>query len=114
MDTNRKAARWRQRRIIYNNDGDDMKEMHNHHHVHWQFLKRSGAELQFRLYVWEYSDSDELAVTLNGESMRKLQPAGAPEHMVSCWEWDYCSFHSPDWWKAHWMKSGKVDVGMQI
>ena len=45
MAANRKASRWRQRRIIYNNDGDDVKEMHNHHHVNWQFLKRSGGEL---------------------------------------------------------------------
>ncbi len=26
MDEKRKAARWRQRRIIYNNDGDDVRE----------------------------------------------------------------------------------------
>ena len=33
-----------------------------------------------------------------------------PEHMAACWEWDFCSFHSPDWWRDHWMKTGKVDV----
>ena len=27
MDEDRKKARWRRRRIIYNNDGDDVKEV---------------------------------------------------------------------------------------
>ena len=45
MNENRKAARWRQRRIIYNNDGDDVKEVQNRHEGHWQFMTRSGGEL---------------------------------------------------------------------
>ena len=45
MDESRKAARWRQRRIIYNNDGDDVREPVNHHELLWQLLKRSGGDL---------------------------------------------------------------------
>ena len=45
MSENRKVARWRQRRTIYNNDGDDVKEVQNRHEVHWQFMERSGGEL---------------------------------------------------------------------
>ena len=45
MNENRKAARWRQRRIIYNNDGDDVKEVQNRHEGHWQLMERSGGEL---------------------------------------------------------------------
>jgi SAM-dependent methyltransferase len=26
------------------------------------------------------------------------------------WEWEFCSFHSPSWWRRHWEKSGKVRV----
>jgi SAM-dependent methyltransferase len=26
------------------------------------------------------------------------------------WPWDWCSFHSPRWWRNHWEKTGLVDV----
>lgn len=26
------------------------------------------------------------------------------------WPWDWCSFHSPRWWRQHWEKMGLVDV----
>ena len=45
MNENRKAARWRRRRIIYNNDGDDVVEVKNRHDAHWQVTRRSGGEL---------------------------------------------------------------------
>ncbi|MGE3536625.1 MAG: cyclopropane-fatty-acyl-phospholipid synthase family protein [Candidatus Tectimicrobiota bacterium] len=37
--------------------------------------------------------------------------AGAPPtHLQACWEWDFCTFHSPHWWRRHWEKTGKVVV----
>ncbi|MBT6144831.1 MAG: methyltransferase domain-containing protein, partial [Gemmatimonadetes bacterium] len=33
-----------------------------------------------------------------------------PAHLQPYWVWDFCSFHSPAWWKQHWEKSGQVDV----
>ncbi len=33
-----------------------------------------------------------------------------PEHLSVYWPWDFCSFHSPEWWRRHWEKTGKVDV----
>ena len=45
MDEERRAARWRKRRLIYNNDGDDVREVQNHHDGDWQLLARSGGEL---------------------------------------------------------------------
>ena len=45
MDEKRRAARWRDRRIIYNNDGDDVREAANYHEEHWQLLKRTGGAL---------------------------------------------------------------------
>ncbi|GAC1403299.1 MAG: cyclopropane-fatty-acyl-phospholipid synthase family protein [Chloroflexota bacterium] len=36
--------------------------------------------------------------------------ARIPEHLIPYWHWDFCSFHSPDWWHAHWEKTGLVDV----
>jgi SAM-dependent methyltransferase len=35
---------------------------------------------------------------------------GLPEHLAPYWPWDFCSFHSADWWRRHWEKTGKVDV----
>jgi SAM-dependent methyltransferase len=35
---------------------------------------------------------------------------GVPEHLAPYWPWDFGSFHSPDWWRRHWEKTGKVDV----
>ena len=33
-----------------------------------------------------------------------------PKHLEPYWEWEFCSFHSPGWWRAHWEKSGQVEV----
>jgi cyclopropane fatty-acyl-phospholipid synthase-like methyltransferase len=54
------------------------------------------------------------------KTTRLLQSAGfpagldgvvcTPEHLAPYWVWDYCSFHSPQWWREHWNKTGKVEV----
>jgi SAM-dependent methyltransferase len=33
-----------------------------------------------------------------------------PKHLQDGWHWDFASFHSPDWWRQHWERIGKVDV----
>jgi cyclopropane fatty-acyl-phospholipid synthase-like methyltransferase len=33
-----------------------------------------------------------------------------PTHLVSHWNWQWWSFHSPQWWQRHWEKTGLVDV----
>lgn len=33
-----------------------------------------------------------------------------PETLAPYWEWDFCSWHGPDWWRHHWAKTGKVTV----
>lgn len=40
--------------------------------------------------------------------LRHEFPAGPPEHLAPYWDW--CSFHSPEWWQRHWEKSRQVDV----
>jgi cyclopropane fatty-acyl-phospholipid synthase-like methyltransferase len=37
-------------------------------------------------------------------------PDGPPETLRPYWEWDFCSFHSPDWWRRHWATTGLVDI----
>jgi SAM-dependent methyltransferase len=36
--------------------------------------------------------------------------ARVPEELADFWEWDYCCFHSPGWWRTHWTKTKKVAV----
>ena len=35
-----------------------------------------------------------------------------PEHLQAGWAWDFASFHSPNWWRRHWERVGKVDVNI--
>ena len=45
MEEMRKTARWRTRRIIYNNDGDDVIEVENRHDVEESLMERDRGEL---------------------------------------------------------------------
>lgn len=33
-----------------------------------------------------------------------------PTTLAPYWEWDFCCFHSPEWWQHHWNKTGKAAV----
>lgn len=33
-----------------------------------------------------------------------------PPALTPYWVWDFCSFHSPVWWRRHWQKTGLVEV----
>lgn len=33
-----------------------------------------------------------------------------PDALAPFWEWELCCFHTPDWWRTHWAKTGKVSV----
>jgi len=35
-----------------------------------------------------------------------------PVHLKQWWEWDFCCFHSPNWWRHHWAKTGLVTIEM--
>jgi cyclopropane fatty-acyl-phospholipid synthase-like methyltransferase len=37
-------------------------------------------------------------------------PEGPPESLRPYWEWQFCGFHSPNWWRRHWSKTGLVEV----
>ena len=36
--------------------------------------------------------------------------ADIPEKLQPFWDWEFCAFHTPDWWRAHWAKTGKVEA----
>ncbi len=33
-----------------------------------------------------------------------------PSHLMPYWVWDFCSLHSPAWWRRHWEKTGLLAV----
>jgi cyclopropane fatty-acyl-phospholipid synthase-like methyltransferase len=33
-----------------------------------------------------------------------------PPHLAQYWVWDFCSFHSPGWWRRHWEKTGLLEI----
>lgn len=33
-----------------------------------------------------------------------------PDELMPFWDWEFCSFHGPEWWRTHWEKTGKVRV----
>ena len=33
-----------------------------------------------------------------------------PEHLSRFWNWEFWSFHSANWWRRHWAKTGLVEV----
>jgi len=37
-------------------------------------------------------------------------PDEVPAHLAPYWDWEFWSFHSPQWWDRHWAKTGKVRV----
>jgi len=37
-------------------------------------------------------------------------PDGPPQALRPFWEWEFASFHSPEWWRRHWSKTGLVEV----
>jgi SAM-dependent methyltransferase len=64
------------------------------------------------LYLGKYAKlvkpGGQIGIVVPG-LMQELD-AGVPEHLLPYWEWEFCSLHSPEWWRRHWEKTGKVDV----
>jgi len=74
------------------------------------------------LDAYHYFGTDDLYV---GYLSRFLRPGGRlgivspgmtreieepPAPLRPWWEWAFCSFHSPGWWRRHWAKTGRVEV----
>jgi SAM-dependent methyltransferase len=36
--------------------------------------------------------------------------ARVPDQLAPYWDWEFCCFHGPDWWRSHWEKTGKVRI----
>jgi SAM-dependent methyltransferase len=49
-----------------------------------------------------------LAVVVPG--LREEPDVIPPPGLAEVWDWDFCSFHSPAWWRRHWEKTGLAQV----
>jgi hypothetical protein len=49
---------------------------------------------------------------LHREGLAHEFDADPPTHLASIWarEWEFWSFHSPEWWRRHWSRTGLVDI----
>ena len=74
------------------------------------------------LDAYQYFGTDDLYL---GTITKFLKPGGrlgimvpglaheidaVPDAIKPWWEWDFCCFHSPEWWRKHWSKTGLVTV----
>jgi SAM-dependent methyltransferase len=79
-------------------------------------------DLVVSLDAYHYFGTDDLYI---GALSRLIRPGGRigivvpgvkqeleaiPEVLAPYWQWDFCSFHSPAWWRRHWDKTTKVRV----
>jgi SAM-dependent methyltransferase len=40
----------------------------------------------------------------------EFESAEPPKHLQSSWYFDFWTFHSPNWWRRHWERSGNVTI----
>ena len=51
----------------------------------------------------------QMGIVVTGR-VQELSSADPPEHLQPHWHWDFSCFHSPDWWRRHWERSGLATV----
>jgi cyclopropane fatty-acyl-phospholipid synthase-like methyltransferase len=42
--------------------------------------------------------------------VKEIESNEPPEHLQSNWVWDFWTFHSPEWWRRHWERSGIMAI----
>ncbi len=73
--------------------------------------------------AYQYFGTDDLYL---GQVSSLLRPGGrigavvpalfeelgerVPDTLKPYWEWEFCCFHGPEWWRTHWAKTGRVRV----
>lgn len=66
------------------------------------------ADLYLGYYAKFVRSDGQIGIVVPG--LRQEIDTGIPDHLVPYWVWDFCSFHSPQWWRQHWEKTGLVSV----
>jgi cyclopropane fatty-acyl-phospholipid synthase-like methyltransferase len=66
------------------------------------------------LYIGYLTDFlyDEGKVGIVVPSLHEELGDDVPDALAPFWNWDFCSFHTAEWWRRHWAKTGKVRVNV--
>ncbi len=93
-----------------------------HAEAHALPLAHDSFDAIVSLDAYQYFGTDDL---YPGTIAKFLKPGGrlgivvpglaheidaVPKAIEPWWEWDFCCFHSPAWWRRHWAKTGLVTV----
>jgi SAM-dependent methyltransferase len=94
-----------------------------HAEAHALPFEASFFDLVVSVDAYQYFGTDDLYLgtvvdlVKPGGRIAAVVPAGLyeiedepPEHLASFWEWDFCAWHSPEWWRRHWAKTGLVEI----
>jgi len=66
------------------------------------------ADLYLGYYARFAKAGGQVGIVVPG--LQQELSAGLPQHLAPYWQWDFCSFHSPEWWRDHWTKTGLVQA----
>jgi SAM-dependent methyltransferase len=66
-----------------------------------RFLRDGG---QIGIVVPAVFEELDLAIGVGGPA------GGVPKELAPYWDWEFCCFHGPQWWRRHWEKTDMVRV----
>lgn len=65
-------------------------------------------DLYLGYYARFVKDGGQIGIVVPGVQCELVD--GLPEHLAPYWQKDFWSFHSPEWWRTHWERTGPVTV----
>lgn len=94
-----------------------------HAEAHSLPFEREFFDAVVSIDAYQYFGTADLYVGYIGDFLRTESQLGVvvpattreiglevPDTLEPYWEWDFCAWHSPEWWRTHWAKTGKVTV----
>ncbi|MDQ3579222.1 MAG: methyltransferase domain-containing protein [Actinomycetota bacterium] len=67
-----------------------------------------GTDQLYLDYLAEFvREGGHVAVAVPGV---REEITGPPAWLEEHWDWEFAIFHTAEWWRAHWSRTGKVDV----
>ncbi|MGH6955176.1 MAG: SAM-dependent methyltransferase [Gemmataceae bacterium] len=68
-----------------------------------------GTDDLYAGYIHKFlADKGRLAIVVPG--LQSELDGDPPEHLRPYWDWQFGSFHTPEWWRRHWSKTDRLDV----
>jgi len=68
-----------------------------------------GTDELYFLYINKFlKENGQIGIVVPG--VKEEFDGRVPEELAEVWETEFFSFHSSQWWKTHWAKTGLVDI----